>query len=231
MNRLPAVRAGAVLLFAGVVLVALHGRASAEGVAEPAPVSLPAPLAATVTTLPPLPTTPTTGTATAPAPVPSLPASPSGPPGITSPPGGSTGTQDPCAEVVDHATASGAPVAASCPLTSTSDGGAEGALCVDVALKPSCASAQAVSTTTTTAAASMTPAPSPTAGASDDPAASSADPTPTNDTAVEAAAMSSKQSSGTLPFTGGEAAVLATIGATLAGCGLTLARSARRRSI
>jgi hypothetical protein len=72
MNRLSAARAGAVLLLAGVVMVAMHGRASAEGVTEPAPESFPVPLPVTLPTLPPLPTTPTTAAA-APAPLPGLP--------------------------------------------------------------------------------------------------------------------------------------------------------------
>ena len=230
MNRLPVARAGAVLLCAGVVLVAVHGRASAEGVTEAPPVSLPAPLAVTLPTLPPLPTTPTTGTASAPAPVPSLPVSPSSLPGVPSPPGGSEGAQNPCAEVVDPATDAGAPIAASCPLTPTSDGGGDGALCVDVALAPSCASTQAVNTTTTTTT-SKTPATSPPAGDPSDPTATSADPASADTSAVEAAATTAKKSGGTLPFTGGEVAGLATVGAMLAGCGLTLARAARRRSI
>jgi hypothetical protein len=234
MKRLPVAHVGAALLIAGVVMLALNGSATAEGVTEPTPEpgsastpALPVPLPVTLPTLPSQLTTPTT--AAAPAPLPSLPVSPSSLPGITSPPGGSTGTQNPCADVVDQATESGAPVAASCPLTPTSDGGGDGALCIDVALKPSCTSTQAVNATTTTT--TKPSAGSHSSGDPSDPAATSGDPATTNTVAVEAAATTAKKGGGTLPFTGGEVAGLAGLGAMLAASGLALARASRRRAV
>jgi hypothetical protein len=216
--------AAAVVGALALPLAATAGASEDPGPALPAPIMLPA--------LPSAPFAPPTLPESSPAVPEVLAPAPSPPSGIPLPPAGNGGSDDPCSGPSSQAAEAGAPIAASCPLTQTDDGGGDGSLCVDVALdNPSCASAQAVDPTTPTTTAPTDPdtpgAPTPGNG---DGASSSptAEATAAVDPAVTAAAGPAAGSPTSMPFTGVDALGIAGVGGALAAVGAGLARVRRR---
>jgi hypothetical protein len=141
---------------------------------------------------------------------------------------GKTEPTDPCAQITGPAAEQGAPVAATCPITPSADGGFDIPICIDVALVATCEKTAAVTTTT---AVSSGGGSGPGTGGSGSTAtgSSGADaPTPGPTTAGEIS-TDVRGTGETLPLTGSAIVWLLTIGTALAATGGTLARVARRR--
>jgi hypothetical protein len=134
---------------------------------------------------------------------------------------------DPCAQITGPAAEQGAPVAATCPIIPSDDGGADIPICLDIAKVATCNQAASVTTTTTTSASSAGGADSGTGG--NGSTATGSGSSPSGPTATEPSSTSTRGTGETLPLTGSAIVWLLTIGTALAATGGTLARVARRR--
>jgi hypothetical protein len=142
--------------------------------------------------------------------------------------GDSDAPTDPCAQITGPAAEQGAPIAATCPIIPSDDGGADIPICVDIAKVATCNRAASATTTTTTTTTTPSSAGTGSTGGTGS-AATGSGSSPSGSTATEPSSTSTRGTGGTLPLTGSAIVWLLTIGTALAATGGTLARVARRR--